>query len=148
MPSIRERRCHQSRCHQYVKRKKSNKFFLDLEKVWSSRGNSVNLLQGTTSFLTPKNWAWDFKIFENNVKKTLWKQANFLDTLQILTLSDEKYLLCEGELIESELYDALKNMPNNKFLGNDGLTKELFLSFLGDKRYKRYLNKFYLDCWY
>ena len=41
-------------------------------------------------------------------------------------------MLCEEELTESEQYDALKNMPNNKSPGNDGLTKELFLSFWDD----------------
>ena len=38
-------------------------------------------------------------------------------------------MLCEGELTESELCDALKDIPNNKSPGNDGLTKEFFLSF-------------------
>ena len=47
-------------------------------------------------------------------------------------LSDNDCSLCEGELSESELYHALKNMPNNKFPGNDGLTKEFFLSFWDD----------------
>ena len=54
-------------------------------------------------------------------KKTSSEQANFLDTLQTPKLSDDKCLLCKGELTESELNDALKNMPNNKYPGNDGL---------------------------
>ena len=72
------------------------------------------------------------KLFKNNIKKTLSEQTNFLDTLQIPKLSDNDCLLCEGELSESELYDALKNMPNNKSPGNDGLTKEFFRSFWDD----------------
>ena len=32
-------------------------------------------------------------------------------------------LLWEGELTDSELYDALRYIPNNKSPGNDGLTK-------------------------
>ena len=47
-------------------------------------------------------------------------------------LSDNDCLLCEDELSESELYDALKSMPNSKSPGNNGLTKEFFLSFWDD----------------
>ena len=71
-------------------------------------------------------------LFKNNIKKRLSEQTNFLDTLQIPKLSDNDCLLCEGELSESELYDALKNMPNNKSPRNDGLIKEFFLSFWDD----------------
>ena len=71
-------------------------------------------------------------LFKNSIKKTLSEQTNFLDTLQIPKLSDDECLLCEGELTENELYDALKNMPNNKSPGNDGLTKEFFLTFWDD----------------
>ena len=62
----------------------------------------------------------------------LSEQTNFLDTLQIPKLSDDECLLCEGELTENELYNALKNMPNNKSPGNDRLTKEFFLTFWDD----------------
>ena len=62
-------------------------------------------------------------LFKNSIKKTLSEQATFLDTLQILKLSDDECLLWERELTEKELYDALKNMPNNTSPGNDGLTK-------------------------
>ena len=62
-------------------------------------------------------------IFKNNIKKTLSEQTNFSVTLQIPKISDYEGLLCEGELTESDLYDALKNIPNTKFQGNDGMTK-------------------------
>ena len=80
-------------------------------------------------------------IFSNNrardffPQKPLQKQhkkdvirTKFLDTLQIPELPHDASLLYEGELTESEskLYDALKNMPNNKSPVNDGLTKEFF----------------------
>ena len=78
-------------------------------------------------------------IFSNNrardffPQKSLQKQhkkdvirTKFLDTLQIPELPHDARLLYEGELTESKLYDALKNMPNNKSPVNDGLTKEFF----------------------
>ena len=69
------------------------------------------------------------RLFKNNIKKTLSEQTKFLDTLQISKLSNNECLLREGKLTESELYDALKNMLNNKFSGNNGLTKGFFLFF-------------------
>ena len=47
-------------------------------------------------------------------------------------LSGDECLLCEGELTENQLYNTLKNIANNKSPGNDGLTKDFFLSFWDD----------------
>ena len=48
--------------------------------------------------MTPKNreqYSFFHKsLFENNIKKTLSEQKNFLDTLK--KLSDDESLLCEG----------------------------------------------------
>ena len=62
-------------------------------------------------------------------QKDVSEQANVSDTLQIPRLSDDASLLCWGELPETELYKALKNMPNNGSAGDDVLTKEFYLSF-------------------
>ena len=59
----------------------------------------------------------------------LSEQTNFLDTVQIPKLFDDECLLCERELTESELYNALKKMTNNKSSGKHGLTKEFFCLF-------------------
>ena len=49
--------------------------------------------------------------------------TNFLGTLHIPKLSDDENLLYERELTESELYDTLENVPNNRPPGNSGLKK-------------------------
>ena len=126
-----------SRCQQYEEGEKSNKFFLNLEKVRGSQGKVRKLIVSNHEIADPQlieqEIVFFYKtLFKNNIKKTLSEQTNFLDTLQIPKLSDNDCLLLEGELSESELYDALKNMPNNKSPGNDGLTKEFFLSIWDD----------------
>ena len=126
-----------SRCQQYEEGEKSNKFFLNLEKVRGSQGKVRKLIVSNHEIADPQLIEQEIvffykSLFKNNIKKTLSEQTNFLDTLQIPKLSDNDCLLCEGELSESELYDALKNMPNKKSPGNDGLTKEFFLSFWDD----------------
>ena len=128
-----------SRCQQYEEGEKSNKFFLNLEKVQGSQGKVRKLIVSNHEIADPQLIEQEIEqvffyksLFKNNIKKTLSEQTNFLDTLQISKLSDNDCLLCEGELTESWLYDALKNMPNNKSPGNDGLTKEFFLSLWDD----------------
>ena len=69
---------------------------------------------------------------QNNTNKTLSEQTHLLETLQIPKLSDS--LPSKGELTEKELYDAMKNIPNNKSPGSDWLTKECFLFFLDDAK--------------
>ena len=118
-----------SRCQQY---EEGEKF---LEKVRGSQGKVRKLIVSNHEIADPQLIEQEIvffykSLFKNNIKKMLSEQTNFLDTLQIPKLSDNDCLLCEGELSESELYDALKNMPNNKSPGNDGLTKEFFV-FLG-----------------
>ena len=93
-------------------------------------GKSLNLLQVTARLLTPQKQSTFF--FESNIKKTLSEQTKVLDTLQIPKLSYDLSLLCEVELTESELHDALKKLRNNKSPGNKGLAMEFYLSFWDD----------------
>ena len=54
----------------------------------------------------------------------LSEQTNFLGTLHIPKLSDDESLLCE-----SEMYDTLKNVPNNRSLGNGELKNNFICLF-------------------
>ena len=51
---------------------------------------------------------------------------SLLNTLSIPKLKIEDANICEGNLSESELFDALTSMQNNKSPGNDGITKEFY----------------------
>ena len=39
---------------------------------------------------------------------------------------------CEGVITEEKLLKALKQMPNNKLPGNEGITKEFYEAFWDD----------------
>ena len=54
---------------------------------------------------------------------------NFLNTLDIPKLSTDHIILCDVELTEQDLYDSMKSMKNDKSSGNDGLTKEFYVTF-------------------
>ena len=70
--------------------------------------------------------------------ETLFKSQSFKNLSQIekllcgittLSLNKDQINLCEKDLSETGLYDAMRNMENNKSPGNDGLTKEFYESF-------------------
>ena len=48
----------------------------------------------------------------------------FLSQIQLPTFSDENYAKYESGITEDNLFVALKSMPNNTSIGNDGLSKE------------------------
>ena len=56
----------------------------------------------------------------------------YLNQISIPVLTGEQSQTCEGQILENELLKALKNMPNNKSSGNDGLTKEFYETFWED----------------
>ena len=62
--------------------------------------------------------------------ETDFRSLDYLSTVNMPTLSRNESESCEGKLDLNEIYDALKSMPSNKSPGNDGLSKELYLSFL------------------
>ena len=54
---------------------------------------------------------------------------SLLNALSIPKLKIEDANICEGNLSESELFDALTSMQNNKSPGNDGITKDFYETF-------------------
>ena len=57
---------------------------------------------------------------------------HFLNTLDTPKLSAHQIILCDIELTEKDLYDFMKSMKNGKSPGNDGLTKEFYVTFWDD----------------
>ena len=71
--------------------------------------------------------------YENLFKKkntcTKEKLEQFLNSISLPTLTNDEKLICDGEITETELFISLSKMENNKSPGNDGLTKEFFVTF-------------------
>ena len=66
-------------------------------------------------------------------KETLSFSSNnletYLNTISFPKLTKEKSKTLDGGMTEKELLIALKSMENNKSPGNDGLTKEFYITF-------------------
>ena len=68
-------------------------------------------------------------LFKRNFSKTNVEKQRFLNSLGTKTLINEQYDLCENKISETDLFDSMKSMKNNKTPGNDGLTKEFYETF-------------------
>ena len=66
---------------------------------------------------------------KRNFSKTNVEKKQFLNSLSTKTLTNEQYDLCENKISETDLFDSMQSMKNNKTPGNDGLTKEFYETF-------------------
>ena len=55
-----------------------------------------------------------------------------LKSINAPTLSEKDKETCEGKLTVQSCWNALNTMKNGKSPGNDGLTKEFYVCFLGE----------------
>ena len=71
-------------------------------------------------------------LFKKGDSKSPSQINDFLDKVQLPKLNITEINECDDELSEKELYISLMSMQNNKSPGNDGLTKEFFVTFWED----------------
>ena len=79
----------------------------------------------------------EIKAFYSNLyKKTSVKTEEeclqYLSNLSTPVLTEDEQSLCEGKLTLNECWEALNSMKNGKSPGNDGFTKEFYVSFFGE----------------
>ena len=114
----------------YEHGKKSTKYFLNLEK---NRGNQNQIRK---LIIDEKEIRDDVEIFKKikSFYETLFKSQSFKNVREIekflcgitTPLNNNQINLCEKDLSETDLYNAMKIIQNNKSSGNDGLTKEFY----------------------
>ena len=79
----------------------------------------------------------EIKTFHSNLyKRTSVKTEEeclqYLSKLSTPKLSEDEKGLCEGKLTLNECWNALSSMKNGKSPGNDGFTKEFYVTFFGE----------------
>ena len=123
-----------SKCNWYEFVEKSSKFFLNLEKKNAIQGTICKLLVDNNDVTSSAKINEELHCFYKSLyaKKSVIEGDNvesLLNALSIPKLKIEDVNICEGNLSESELFDALTSMQNNKSPGNDGITKEFYETF-------------------
>ena len=71
-------------------------------------------------------------LYKKGESKSPSQINDFLDKVQLPKVNITEINECDNELSEKEFYMSLMSMQNNESLGNDGLTKELFVTFWED----------------
>ena len=114
--------------------KKSSNFFLNLEKSRAIQAQIRTVIYNgkeTNNETEINNHIYSF--FSYLYKETLSFSSNnletYLNTISFPKLTKEKSKTLDGGITEKELFTALQSMENNKSPGNDGLTKEFYITF-------------------
>ena len=58
-----------------------------------------------------------------------------LESITLPSVTNDQKVVCNIDLTSKELFDALKGIPNDKYPGNDGLTKEFNETFWDELKY-------------
>lgn len=66
-----------------------------------------------------------------NLSKNVTKIENVLSNITTASLNNDQVYLCGKDLPETYLYHSTKNMQNDKFHGNNGITKEFSAFYKG-----------------
>ena len=74
------------------------------------------------------------KIFSKKKNRSINETSfcNLFSEFSVSSLSNEQKNTCEGFLTAKEIFDSLVSFENNKSLGNDGFTKEFYITFWDD----------------
>ena len=128
-----------SKCQWYEKGEKSTKYFLFLEKRNKIKTQIKRLCLNEEDEETtdPKQILDELKQFYSGLygrksTKTEQECMQYLEDINTSTLTEEKQKQCEGKLKVKEIWDSLASMKNGNNPGNDGLTKEFYLTFFGE----------------
>ena len=67
--------------------------------------------------------------FKNQFFKNVSEIKKFLCSITTSSLNNDQINIFKKDLSETDLYNAMKNMQNNKSRRNDGLTKDFYEGF-------------------
>ena len=121
----------------YEHNEKSSKYFLNLEKKRGENGTVKKLVKGDTDIsnsdeILKELHSFYSNLFDRKISKTETECKNFLDTLNIPTISEQHKLECEKALSLEDLETSLFKMSIGKSPGNDGLSVEFYKTFWDD----------------
>ena len=143
-----------SKCEWNEHGEKSTKLFLNFEKKRGVQNKIRKLIVEEKEVVNYKEISKSIKtfyetLFKWNFSKTNVKKQRILNFLSTTTLTNEQYDLCENKISETDLFESMKSMKNNKTPGNDGLTKDdgSSSSLKKKKRKKKDQDKRYIKDW-
>ena len=112
-----------------VWRGRKTKFFLNLQKKRALQGQIRKLIIGNQEIMDQNKIQNELQLFYRNLFKSNCTKSHddckkFLNKIETPELTSEKANICDGDLVESELFKSLRSMQDCKSPENNGLTKE------------------------
>ena len=125
-----------ARVRWYEEGEKNSKYFINLEKR-NHNNKSINSLELRNGCITnDENEILNHQklfykhLYSSNPETNSHEAADtFMNGLQIPTISEDLKIQTNNSISESELLSALKDLPNGKSPGIDGLTSEFYKVF-------------------
>ena len=110
---------------------KFTKFFLNLEKKRGVQNRIRNLIVEDKEINDHKEISKNIEashetLFKRNFSKTNVEKQRLPNSVTTKALTNEQYDLYGNKINETDLFDFMNSMKNNKTLGKDGLTKECY----------------------
>ena len=129
-----------SKCEWYQHGEKPTKFFLNLEKQKAINTTVRHLIDDGKDITDLKEINASIckfykNLFKKNVSRSDSAKKSFLDCIALPNLTSKSFDICESEITEKDLVNALKSMPYSKSPGHDGLTKEFYEHFWDDLKF-------------
>ena len=118
----------------YEQNEKSSKYFSNLEKRNAINNTIKMVIEDETEFSNPKKISdciehFYTSLFKRSSNKSSHECFNFLDTIPTQLVSTKLNEILSKEITLDELSDALHSSENGKSPGNEGLSREFYLTF-------------------
>ena len=127
-----------SKAQWYEEDEKASKYFLTLEKKNRKAKTCIRRLNSELNgqiddpqIIMSEIKAFYSKLYNKTSVKTEEECLQYLSNLSTPVLTEDGKSLCEGKLTLNECWEALNSMKNGISPGNDGFTKEFYVSFFG-----------------
>ena len=123
-----------SKCQWYAENEKSTKYFLNLEKKHAEKSTIRRLVTDKKDLVKHNDinneiLSYFKSLFEQTDQIDKLDHNTLLQSITLPSVRNDQKVVCDNDLTDKGLFDALKGIPSNKFPGNDGLTKEFYKTF-------------------
>ena len=126
-----------SRCQWAEENEKSTKYFLSLEKR-NYKVKHIKSLMFNNQIVTQPNDILNCQklfyqnLYSKNTNASIESIHNFLNKTGMPEICEKTKAECDNEITETEILNALKQLPNNKTPGLDGIPIEFYKFFWRD----------------
>ena len=113
---------------------KSTKYFLNLQKKHAEKFTIQRLVTDKKDLVKNDDinneiFTYFKSLFERTDQIAKLNHNTLLESITLPCVINDQKVVCDNDLTDKELFDALKGIPNNKSPGNDWLTRKFYEKF-------------------